>query len=223
MADGALGAAWVCVFAGGLWACVTLHRMGLSTSRVRDVLHVGAGSWALGFPWWHHGWVPVAIATAGFAALALIPSLASTAPWLDRIRRGVSDGDERWSGLTLYAFSAAALTVLAMRGHLLAATAGLWALAIGDGIGGAVGKQFGRHRFQLGWAKPKSVEGTLAVAALCTIAIALAQLFLGVRVPLQAIAIASLVGAVAEAVAPRASDNVLVPAVVAAVLWAAGG
>jgi dolichol kinase len=61
------------------------------------------------------------------------------------------------------------------------------------------------------WAKTKSVEGTLVVAVLAALGTAMAALLSGVPLSLGRVVAAGLAAAVAEAVAPRATDNVLVP------------
>ena len=77
-----------------------------------------------------------------------------------------------------------------------------------------MGRRVGRHRFQLPWAKAKSLEGTATVAALAAAgAVVAATWFRGPVDPARALAVGA-VAALAEAAAPRASDNLLVPAAV---------
>ena len=49
MSDGLRVLVWSAVFAGGLGACLWLAARGLPRTYVRDVLHVGAGVWPLGW------------------------------------------------------------------------------------------------------------------------------------------------------------------------------
>lgn len=132
-----------------------------------------------------------------------------------RLRSALSDGNERWSGIVLYTLSFAVFTAAGLGTRwTFPAGAALLALALGDGLGGAVGVRFGRHRFQLGAAKPKSLEGCIGVWLFSAIGVAVAGWLFGARVPPGTLALTGLVAALAEAVAPRATDNVLVPAAV---------
>ena len=76
MHDGLLVLLWSAVFAGGLAVCLWLAGRGLSRTYVRDVLHVGAGVWPLGWGAWESPWPPVGVATVGFALLVAVPLLA---------------------------------------------------------------------------------------------------------------------------------------------------
>lgn len=214
MHDLLLALLWLVILIGGVGACLLLFRVGMPRTYVRDLLHVGAGSWVLGWPYWS-GWiVPSLIAVAAFAFLAALPKLARSAPVFLRIRDGVSDDEERWSGLVLYAASFAVLTPVGLLHAPFPAAAALLSLALGDGIGGLVGRKVGRTRYRLPGAKPKSVEGTVAVAAAAAIGIALAARWFDVPLPPLRLVLAALAAAAAEALAPRASDNVTVPAAV---------
>jgi phytol kinase len=96
----------------------------------------------------------------------------------------------------------------------LPAALGLVALSFGDGIGGAVGRRFGRHRYQVPGAKPKSLEGSLGVLlAACVGSVLVAQLF-GHPLSAPVVLGLGLCAAVTEALAPRGSDNLLIPAAV---------
>ena len=221
MHDGLLVLIWAAIFAGGLAVCLWLAGRGLPRTYVRDVLHVGAGVWPLGWGAWHSPWPPVLVAVAGFGLLLAVPVLGRGLPAARAIERAVSGEGEAWSGLVLYAFSAAALTAVGLLGRsAFPAAAGLLALALGDGLGGLVGRLLGKHRYRLPWAKVKSVEGTLVVAVCAALGTALAGGVFGVSLPVARLLGAGLAAGVAEAVAPRATDNLLVPL---AVWLAAGG
>ena len=212
MHDGLLVLLWSAVFAGGLGVCLWLARRGLSRTYVRDVLHVGAGVWPLGWGAWQSPWPPVAVATIGFGLLLAVPVLGRRVEAARSLERAVSGEGEAWSGLVLYGLSAAALTALGLLGRSpVPAAAGLLALALGDGLGGLVGREWGKHRYRVPWAKTKSVEGTLVVAVLGALGAAIAGPWFGVPLSVGRVLGAGLAAAVAEAVAPRATDNVLVP------------
>lgn len=212
MHDLLLAALWLGILGGGVAVVLGLHRLGLPRTYVRDLLHVGAGSWVLGWPFWR-GWVIPSLITLGaFALLAALPRLVARVPLLAKVRDGVSDDEERWSGLVLYAASFAVLTPIGLRGAAFPAAAALLALAFGDGVGGLVGRRFGRTRYRIPGAKTKSVEGTIAVAAAAALGIALAARWFDVPVAPVRLGLAAVAAAAAEALAPRASDNLTVPA-----------
>ncbi len=212
MHDGLLVVLWSAVFAGGLGACLWLSDRGLPRTYVRDVLHVGAGAWPLGWKAWHSPWAPVLVALTGFGLLLVVPLLGRQIAAARALERAVSGEDEAWSGLVLYGLSAAGLTAVAFFFNApFPAAAGLLALALGDGIGGLVGRLWGKHRYRVPWAKLKSVEGSVAVAMLAALGTGMAGLLFEVPLSASRVLAASLAAAVAEAVAPRATDNLLVP------------
>lgn len=205
---------WFLILGAGAGVCIGLRAFGVPSTYVRDVLHVGAGMWVLGWPVWDGATAPVATAASVLVGLAIVPALATHIPLLGRFERSVSGGDEGWTGLVLYAVSFTSLTAVALAGAPFPAAAGLLALSLGDGIGGAVGRRFGRLRYRA-WGKTKTVEGSVAVAVASTIGVLLAAALFDVTVaPVAALALGG-VAAVAEALAPRSTDNAFVPAAVA--------
>ncbi|RPH66649.1 MAG: hypothetical protein EHM78_23140 [Myxococcaceae bacterium] len=221
MHDGLLVLVWSLVFAGGLGACLWLDGRGLPRTYVRDLLHVGAGVWPLGWGAWQSPWPPVLVAVTGFALLLAVPLVAPRLEAARALERAVSGDGEAWSGLVLYGLSAAAFTAIGLLGRSpFPAAAALLALALGDGLGGLVGRLWGKHRYRVPWAKTKSVEGTLVVVVVAALGTAMAALLFGVPLSVRLLISAGLAAAAAEAVAPRATDNVLVPL---AVWLVAGG
>ena len=213
MTDLALAAGWLGVLALGLGGCVALRALGVAATYVRDLLHIGTGIWVLGWPLWHAPTLPVAIVVATATAVALVPTLAPHQRWLARVEHSVTGDDEHWRGLQLYTLAYALLTTAAVWRPLPAAAA-LLALSLGDGLGGAVGRRFGRHPFQAPGGKPKSVEGSLVVALGATAGVLVAAWRVGVPVgPATAVGL-GVVAAVAEALAPRGTDNVILPGAV---------
>jgi dolichol kinase len=210
--DGLLVLLWSVVFAGGLGVCLWLAGRGLSRTYVRDVLHVGAGVWPLGWGAWESPWPPVGVATVGLALLLAVPLLGRHVTAARSLERAVSGDGEAWSGLVLYGLSAAVLTAVGLLSRSpFPAAAGLLALALGDGLGGLVGRLWGKRRYRVPWAKTKSVEGTLVVAVFAAVGAAIAGLWFGVPLSWARVVGAGLAAAVAESVAPRATDNLLVP------------
>jgi dolichol kinase len=222
MSDALQAVSWSIVLAGGIGACVGLRAIGVRRTHVRDVLHVGAGVWVLGWKAWRSPVAPIAITLAAALAVSLLPRLARRRPALARVVSAVSDDDERWSGIVLYVASFAGLTAFALLVAPFPAAAGLLALALGDGLGGFVGRRFGAHRYTIGGAKPKSLEGSFTVFAASVLAIAAASLWCGAPVSAVSVVAAGLIAAGVEAAAPRGTDNVLVPAAVCSFLAVLG-
>lgn len=212
MTDLLLAAAWLAWLALGLGVVLALHRRGLPGSTARDLVHVGAGSWVLGWPWWQTSLVPVSIV---LGAAALVPALPHLSGRLaSALPRALAEGDERWSGVALYTASVALFTILGLSGQPFPAGAALLALALGDGLGGAIGSRWGRRRYRLPWTKARSVEGSLAVALFATLGVLLAAATLGAAPSVGVVLGAGVLAALAEAASPRASDNLVLPLVV---------
>ena len=213
MADPLLAAMWLTILVCGLGAAIVVHRrLGVSTTYVRDLLHVGASVWLLGWPHWNEALWPVAITAVVALTTALMPRLSRRLVIAAKLRAAVTNGEERWAGLTHYTFAYFFLTAVAFELDVkLAAGAALAALAWGDGLGGAFGRRFGRLRYRVPWAKEKTLEGTLAVVAAAAAAVWVWSRYLGEPLALWVVAGAGIAAAVFEAAAPRASDNLLVP------------
>ncbi len=211
MGDTARAVLWVCVLFGGVAVAAALGRFGLKRTHVRDVLHVGAGVWPLGWPFWHAVRLPIAIAGAALLGMASLPLLAPRVRWAARAMDSVSSEDERFTGLVLYTASVAVLTAVGLLGRPFPAAAALLALALGDGLGGAVGLAYGRHRFRAPGGKPKSLEGALGVALFSTLGVWLAMAWFSAPLGFGLAVLAGSVAALAEALSPRAMDNVVLP------------
>jgi len=211
VSDGLQAGAWVLALGLGLAGCVQLRRWGVPTTYIRDLLHVGAGVWVLGWPFWHHWGTPVAITGGAALLIAMGPSLARRIPAAASFRDSVSDADERWVGLVLYTLAFAFFTAAGMCVERYSAAAALWALCLGDGVGGAVGRRLGRHSFSMPGGKRKSLEGSAAVALFAAAGVALAGTYFGEPVALGRAVVLGLVASFAEALSPRATDNLLVP------------
>jgi dolichol kinase len=214
MSDLVLAILWTGALAGGLITVVLARGLGVPTTYVRDLLHVGAGVWILGWPSWHgHAW-PIAIVVAVAIAIAVMPALARSRPAARRLVASVSDDDERWSGLVLYTLSFAALTAIGLTRDPLPAAAALLALALGDGVGGAIGRRFGRLGYRAPGGKRKTIEGSLVVALGAAAGGLIAARVLARGLPVATAIGLGAVAAIAEALAPRGTDNAIVPAAV---------
>jgi dolichol kinase len=217
MTDVTQAIGWVAALAVGLIACVALKRWGVPSTHVRDLLHVGAGIWVLGWRGWNDWKAPAAIAWGAVGLTAVVPVMARRLSPAALFRDSVSGGSEGWAGLVLYTFSFALLTTVGLRGDRFSAGAALWSLCLGDGVGGAVGHRFGRHFFVVPGAKRKSWEGSATVAFASAVAVLLAAAWFNEPVRLGQAALVGGAAALVEAIAPRSTDNLLVPLAVWAV------
>lgn len=206
IAVGALGA--------GLGVCSFAHHLGLATTHVRDLLHIGAGVWVLGWPWFSGASVPLCIVVTVTLATFGVPLLAGRSGWARRVHDTFASGDERWRGLTLYTLAYAIFTGVGFARAPFPAAAGLLALSLGDGLGGLVGRRFGKHAFRAPGGKPKTLEGSLTVALASMLGVALASWRLGEETGLSKTVGLGVAAALAEALSPRGSDNLTVPAAV---------
>lgn len=216
MTDLHLTAMWACALGAGLAGALVVRGVGLATTYVRDLLHVGAGVWVVGWLWWNDVAAPMAIVGAVAVAIALVPAVAPHVDAVARFRRTVSDRDERFGGLIVYTLSFVVMTWLGLTRDPFPAAAALLSLSLGDGIGGAVGRQLGRRFYATPFGKRKSLEGTAAVAIAAAIGVTIAAELFGVELAAWRIAVLGVVAAAAEGIAPRSSDNALVPAAVCA-------
>jgi dolichol kinase len=214
MSDPALLVLSFAVLAAGLGGCALLHRFGLSTTHVRDVLHVGTGVWVLAWPMFEGSVAPLAVVTLAAAATLSVPWLARISPAARRVHDTFAAGDERWSGVSLYTVAYALFTWAGVRGDPFPAAAALLSLSLGDGIGGFVGRRYGKRYFRAPGGKRKSFEGSLAVALAAALGVWLAGWRFGAEVPLLLALGLGMAAALAEAVAPRGTDNFVVPATV---------
>jgi dolichol kinase len=160
----------------------------------------------------------MAIVLVVTAAMLLTPRLAIRFAAITQLKESVSGRDERWGGLVLYSASFTWMTWMGLRDQPFPAAAALLALALGDGVGGAIGRRFGRLHFTAPGGKRKSLEGSLAVAVAAAAGGWIASTYFQVTPSLQTLLAIGLIASVAEALAPRASDNLLVPAAVSVFL-----
>lgn len=211
MTDFILGTTSLAVLAAAMATAVLMRALGVASTYVRDMLHVGAGVWVLAWPWWHSATIPIAIVVVVMIGTAIIPALARHVRLADRVQRSVTGGDEHWGGLVLYTVSYAIFTTLGLLGDPFAAAAALLALSLGDGIGGAVGRALGDHHFRAPGGKRKSFEGSVVVAIGAIAGALIAAALFGVSLGFVAVVFLGIVAAVTEALSPRGTDNLFVP------------
>lgn len=165
----------------------------------------------MGWPFWNQWFVPVSIAACAALLVAVVPHLASRLRVAASFQDSVSDRDERWAGLVWYTLAFALLTAAGLLHRPFPAAAALWALCLGDGIGGAVGRGLGRRFFRVPGGKRKSLEGSVAVWVGASAGVALAAAYFGEPLRLGRLMLLGVSAALAEALSPKAMDNVLVP------------
>jgi dolichol kinase len=214
MTDLLLFGAWLLVLALALSGLAWAHRRGADAHLLRDALHIGAGIWVFGWGAWNSAAPPLAIVGLAFAGAALVPSLASHHPKIDRFRKSVVADDERWAGIVLYVGSFALFTAIGVLVTPFAAAAALLALSLGDGIGGLVGRTIGRLEYVAWGAKKKSLEGSLAVAVAAALGVFAAAVAFDVEINPVLVVASGVIAAGVEAISPRSTDNALLPAAV---------
>lgn len=223
--DLAIGAGWAAVLATAGLATNAARRAGVPGTYLRDALHVGTGLWVLGWPAWGGPAVPIALVALALATVLAVPFAAPRVGIVARFRDAICGEGERWAGVPLYVLSYAVLTTAVFTGiaEPFPAGAALLALSLGDGIGGLIGRRWGRVRYRVPWGRTKSLEGSVTVAGIATLAILVAALRFGATPAAALVVAAGIVAAIAEALAPASTDNVLLPAAVWLMLAAASG
>ncbi len=211
---------WLAVLSAGLSWCVWVHRRGWSPHSVRDALHVGTSIWVFGWPFWQGISAPTAIVVGAVASSLAFPAIAARARSLDAFVASVTAGEERWTGIVFYVLSYAIWTPVGLLTRPLPAAAALLALAWGDGLGGLAGRKWGRLSYPVLGGKRKTLEGSLAVALLSGLAVCVAAAWFQAPVPAGVVLFTAAAAAVVEGIAPRATDNLALPAVVAGCLFA---
>lgn len=197
-------------------------------SGYRKVIHILVGN--VVFFWWvfDSNYVMALLAAAPFIVLLLLVTPISPLRSLDNSFLRMASAEGHGYGLVFYAISWTLLAFFLFDDRL-AASISIVSMSYGDGIGGLVGKRYGRRKL---W-RNKSVIGTLTVG-LATIAATLAVIafytYLGGLYPElnvfpftlgQALMLASVVGAfvaTVELFSPGEYDNLIVPLSTAALV-----
>lgn len=197
---------WYALAAGVLWLSERLYDRGQPAWVTRKFVHVMAGlsvyELIIVVEQWHWGLVPFA---------TFIPVNA----WLTWGRPPASFGrDEVTPGPFYFAVIITALLALTWpRGSQGLAVAVLSLMIFGDAAAAIVGRRYGRRIYRF-WQYDKSVEGSVAMFAISTLACATTLvLFAGMRMPPAfgwAIA-AAAAATIAEAITPHGLDNLTVP------------
>lgn len=176
----------------------------------RKMLHVAMGLTLTALPWLFDSVPPVAVLCATLLGLLIATPYV---PLLDRHVTTVIHGVRRRGvGEFLFPASALALFVLA-RGTPALFVGPMLVLTLADAAAALVGQRYGMMTYRAPGGR-KSVEGSLAFAAVAFAAVHLSLLLLGDGGRAESVLIATVAAvvlAVVEAVSARGFDNVLVP------------
>ncbi len=217
-------------YAGGLLALAEVVRrwQGYPQDFTRKIVHIGAGMSVFGvlglFDTWYIGIIP-------FASFIGINYFL----WRYKVL-GSMDAEDSTPGTVYFAFSITLLFILFWRtgspddrGYI--AAAGAMAMTWGDSMASIIGRRLGRHHYTF-FNSTRSVEGSLALfvaaslAMWLTISLVPGSPFGPLTPPLNAgqalvaALVAAAVAAVAEAVSPAGTDNLSVPLLAAASVFA---
>lgn len=214
MIDLMMCTAALAILGAALAFAIALRAFGIAATYVRDFLHIGAGIWVIGWPYWQHAAIPIGIVTVTAIATALMPGLAPRSSFARHIVGSVTNGDEHWDGLVLYTVAFALFTSVGLTGDPFPAGAALLALSLGDGLGGAAGRTFGAHYFRAPGGKWKSFEGSAVVLLGGLGGAVIAAVVFGASLGIAGALVIGVVAALAEAASPRGSDNLFVPVAV---------
>ena len=206
-----------------IWALVSLGLVALLLRAIRSlqtarqfpsfpfrkVLHAVVGLLTIGLtiPFHHRGWAMVPPAV--FTVVNAVPRWRPSIP-------GLAASEREARGLWLFPLGVCVVDFLFWDfGHRGAVFAAIAALTLGDPAAALVGSRWGQRKY-LGWARGRSVEGSLAFLVFAGIATAIvASVCPGGPPPVRAGVGCGVVGAVVEALSPAGVDNLTIPLAVA--------
>ena len=196
---------------------------------VRKIVHIGVGSFI--YVWWAFSanWIMLVFFAIPFEIVLFFAMFPGNPISDSKLGEITNDKGHRY-GLFFYVMTIIILVAFFFD-HWLAATIAIAAMTRGDGFGSIVGKKYGKHKIING----KSAEGTIAVfmaTFICSMIIIgyygwlVSQGMLSVdRAPYVGVvaamgfsALAGIIAAVVEAVAPGDIDNLALPLCVAIAL-----
>jgi phytol kinase len=188
------------------------RRLALSAEASRKLFHIGGGLSTLAFPWlFHSPWPVLALAPVTIGAFLALK-------YLRGLRRGLGNvlyGVRRRSLGEVYMPLSLTLVWLLSGGDALWFCIPTLALTLADPAAALMGMRYGRHRYA-GVDGVKSLEGSCACGLVAAVCVAAPLLALGDSSAPHALALAfsvSLLVTLAEAVAWRGLDNLLIPLV----------
>lgn len=218
------------VYAGGLLFLAELVRRwrGYPQDFTRKIVHVGAGMWVFGvlalFEHWYIGIIP-------FASFIVINFFL----WRYKVLEAMDSADST-PGTVYFALSITILFALFWRTASpqdlgFVAAAGTMAMTWGDSSASVLGRRFGRHHYVV-WGGRRSWEGSAAMFVASFVAIFLTIMLVpgsalgpltppvSLGVAFVAALLAAIVAAGAEGVAPHGTDNLTVPLLSGATVFA---
>jgi phytol kinase len=156
----AIASAWLGFV--GMAAMLTHQYTPRGSEFVRKVVHIGAGQIIL-LAWWMQ--IPAWIGVGASAFFGVVSVLSYWFPLLPSIN---NIGRKSW-GTCFYAVSMGILVAWFWPlGLPQYAVLGVLVMTWGDGLAGLIGRQYGRHRYQV-WGSHKSWEGTAVMAIVSAI------------------------------------------------------
>jgi phytol kinase len=188
------------------------RRLGLSAELARKGFHIGGGLSTLAFPWlFHSPWPVLALAPVTVGAFLALRYLRGLRLGLGNVLYGVG----RRSLGEVYMPLSLTLVWLLSGGDALRFCLPTLCLTLADPAAALVGMRVGRHRYA-GVDGAKSVEGSAACALVAAVCVVAPLLAVGGATLAHALALAltvALIVTLAEAVAWRGLDNLLIPLV----------
>jgi phytol kinase len=188
------------------------RRLALSAELSRKLFHIGGGLSTLAFPWlFHSPWPVLALAPVTIGAFLALKYLRGLRRGLGNVLYGVS----RRSLGEVYMPLSLTLVWLLSGGKALWFCIPTLALTLADPAAALVGMRYGRNRYA-GVDGAKSLEGSCACGFVAAGCVATPMLAFGAASAPHALALAltvSLIVTLAEAVAWRGLDNLLIPLV----------
>jgi phytol kinase len=188
------------------------RRLALSAEASRKLFHIGGGLSTLAFPWLFHSPWPV----LGLMPLTIGAFLALK--YLRGLRRGLGNvlyGVRRPSLGEIYMPLSLTLLWLLAAGDALAFAVPTLVLTLADPAAALVGMRYGRRRYA-GVDGAKSLEGSCACGLVAAACVAMPLVEFGGASAAHALALAltvALIVTLAEALAWRGLDNLLLPLV----------
>jgi len=201
-----------------LLADLSRRRLHMPVDITRKIVHIAVGMWVLPTLWLFERWSWWVILPP--LVFVLLNALSLRFRFFAAIEVA-----ERSLGTVFFPLSfAILLATFWPAGRPEIAAGGVLAMAWGDAMASLVGRAYGRRGYRI-WGQTKTWLGSLACFSWATLAVVVALRCVGNSPGPQALwhaALAGLVAAVAEALAPRGFDNLAVPLATGGVLYLLG-
>lgn len=194
----------------GFILLIKLYKKGVSVTYIRDLLHLGSGSWVLGFPLWNSAIIPIILTVGALLGITLLPYTT-----FKKALSGVTNHQERFSGIWLYVLSFTLITTISfLLNDRYQGAIALGILAAGDGMGGLIGKKFGKKQFKLPWVKAKSYIGTATVMGMSLMVLLILTPIFNHSYTPSILVIIPIFSGIIEALSPRGTDNFFLPVMI---------